>query len=191
LEYTILPHTVEYVADANASTGEEWVINPGSDGIKASKTRLRYENEMEISQNKEADWIALQPVTEVVGYGTQILITTLPDSDIEYWAAVEMYATSYYPCGFSDGSCSYSTASGQALTKGVVAVTLEWYQALKGYRVYIPGYGIGVIADVGGGIPGKTWIDLGYDNNNYVGWSQYVTVYFLPPAPETIPWFLR
>jgi hypothetical protein len=74
---------------------------------------------------------------------------------------------------------------------GVVALNLDWYRALKGVRVFIPGYGIGVIGDVCPGCVGKPWIDLGYDQNNYVGWSSTVTVYFLAPAPLEIPWFLQ
>ena len=77
------------------------------------------------------------------------------------------------------------------LAKGVVAVVSEWYSVLKGYQVYVPGYGVGVIGDSGYGIPGTTWIDLGYDNDNWVPWSKVVTVYFLYPAPEEFPWFLQ
>jgi hypothetical protein len=53
--------------------------------------------------------------------------------------------------------------------------------------VYVPGYGIATILDVGGGIPGRPWIDLGYSDSDYVSWHQWVTVYFLsPPPPESL-----
>ena len=109
---------------------------------------------------------------------------------LEYWGTKTMYATSYYPCGFLN-RCSYTTASGATLQKGIVAFTVEWYRELKGTQVYVPGYGIGTVSDTGGGIPGKDWIDLGYGNEDYIPWSKNLTVYFLGPPPDPIPWFLQ
>jgi hypothetical protein len=43
------------------------------------------------------------------------------------------------------------------------------------------------VADTGGGIPGKYWIDLGYSEEDFVNWHQTVTVYFLNPAPPNVP----
>jgi len=51
-----------------------------------------------------------------------------------------------------------------------------------GTRMYVPGYGQAEAADVGGGVHGR-WIDLGYDDGNFINWHQYVTVYFLTPVP--------
>ena len=191
LEQIAIPQGTEYRPDPNTPRGQEWIIEAGWDGAQINKTTIRYENDQEVSRQLIENWSKVDPQPKIIGYGTKVIIEKVPGTDLDYWAAVEMYATSYYPCGFASGICSYSTASGKPLTKGIVAVTLEWYRVLKGTRVYIPGYGFGEIADTGGGIPGKVWIDLGYDNENYVPWSGYVTVYFLPPAPETIPWFLR
>jgi len=55
--------------------------------------------------------------------------------------------------------------------------------------MYVPGYGFAVAADTGGGVKGR-WIDLGYDDDNYVGWHQNVTIYFLTPVPpeSSIVW---
>jgi 3D (Asp-Asp-Asp) domain-containing protein len=62
------------------------------------------------------------------------------------------------------------------------------FNQLSGSQVYIPGYGVAVIGDVGGGFPdGRAWIDLGYSDDDYQSWSGMVTVYFLAPAPATIP----
>jgi hypothetical protein len=51
------------------------------------------------------------------------------------------------------------------------------------------GYGPAEAADVGGGVRGR-WIDLGYEDHNFVNWHQYVTVYFLTPVPaaSSIVW---
>jgi 3D (Asp-Asp-Asp) domain-containing protein len=46
-------------------------------------------------------------------------------------------------------------------------------------QVYIPGYGFATVADIGGGIPGKRWIDLGYGEEDYQPWSKEVMVYIL------------
>lgn len=59
---------------------------------------------------------------------------------------------------------------------------------MAGQQVYVPGYGHGVIGDSGGGgIPGRYWIDLAYDDENYVGWHHWTTLYFLTPVPAYIP----
>ena len=55
--------------------------------------------------------------------------------------------------------------------------------------VYVPGYGFAIIADVGA-LSSKPWIDLGYSDDDYEPWSQNVTMYFLTPIPESIPWTL-
>jgi len=54
----------------------------------------------------------------------------------------------------------------------------------------VPGYGAGVIADVGGGIPGKYWIDLGFTDEDFEPWHQNTILYFLTPAPAIVPWIL-
>lgn len=74
--------------------------------------------------------------------------------------------------------------------RGVIGVTRQWYNLLAGQRVYIPGYGIAVIADVGGGIPGTKWIDLGFSDSDYESWHQNVTLYFLTPVPSNVQWNL-
>jgi 3D (Asp-Asp-Asp) domain-containing protein len=58
---------------------------------------------------------------------------------------------------------------------------------MKLQPVYVPGYGRGIIADTGGGIPGRYWIDLGYDDENYESWHFWTTLYFLTPVPGYIP----
>jgi 3D (Asp-Asp-Asp) domain-containing protein len=109
---------------------------------------------------------------------------------IQYWRKLTAYATSYSPCTIYTDHCSYNTASGGTLAKGVVAVIRSWYNQLKGAQVYIPGYGQATIADIGGGVGGQNWVDLGYSEGDYVGWHQNVTLYFLAPAPANIGWAL-
>lgn len=193
IEQTSIPYSIERRPDPEIAIGQEVVIEEGKIGLQVTRMKIRYEDQQEVSRLQEAQWIVSNPERKLVSYGTQVVsqpVGTSGESQ-DYWASTEMYATSYYPCGFSNGRCSYITASGMTLKKGIVAMSVEWYKALRGVQVYIPGYGYGVIADSGGGIPGKNWIDLGYGNDDYVPWSQTVTVYFLNPPPAEIPWFLQ
>jgi len=59
-----------------------------------------------------------------------------------------------------------------------------------GTRLYVPGYGFAVAMDTGR-ITGA-WIDLGYEDDDFVLWHQFVTVYFLTPVPplDQIAWII-
>ena len=168
------------------------VLQPGEFGLLARRVRTRIENGTQVSQNVESEWIARQPKTRIVGYGTKAVLHSLdtPDGPIQYWRAVTMYATSYSPCRIFKDRCDSYTASGATLKKGIAAMTGQWYYYSGGDQVYVPGYGTATIADTGGGIPGRYWIDLGYSEEDYVSWHQYVTVYFLAPIPSQIMWVL-
>ncbi len=192
LEQQPIPFKSIYQPDPQTELDQRSVVKPGELGVEVSRVRVRYEDGAEISRAEEAQWVAKQPVDQVLGYGTQVVVRTLetPEGTIEYWRAVTAFATSYHPCGFLN-RCSYITASGATLQKGILAVTRAWYSWMRGQQMYIPGYGRGVVADNGGGYPdGRNWIDLGYSDADYVPWAQYVTVYFLTPVPANIPWIL-
>jgi len=168
------------------------ILQAGELGLKARRVRTRYEDGIEVSQAVEGEWTALEPKKQIVGYGTKIVIRTLntPDGPIQYWRAVQMYATSYSPCRVVNGQCSDTTATGAKLQKGIVAMTATWCHYTCGGKVYVPGYGVGTVADTGGGIPGRYWIDLGYSESDFVNWHQSVTVYFLTPVPADVMWVL-
>lgn len=168
------------------------VVQDGEYGLTARRIRVRYEDGQEVTRRVEDEWIAKEPQKRIVGYGTKIVIRTLntPDGPIEYWRAIQMYATSYSPCRIYKDRCDSYTALGATLKKGVVAMTNEWCRYTCGDRVYVPGYGVGAVLDTGGGIPGRYWIDLGYSEEDYVSWHQTVTVYFLAPVPSNLMWVL-
>ncbi|MCL4559979.1 MAG: ubiquitin-like domain-containing protein [Chloroflexi bacterium] len=192
LEQKTIPFKSTYQPDPQTELDQHSVIRAGVPGIQVTRVRVRTEDGKEISRQTEGEWVARQPQTQVLGYGTQAVVhtATVDGTTIHYWRAVNAYATSYSPCNVGTGSCSDTTASGARLTKGIVAVIRSWYNQMKGQQVYIPGYGVGTIADIGGGVGGANWIDLGYDDANYVGWHQNVTIYFLTPVPASIPWIL-
>jgi uncharacterized protein YabE (DUF348 family) len=172
------------------------LVDPGEGGVLATRTRVRYEDGMEIGRTGEPEWVAVEARDRIMGYGTKIVIRTLdtPNGPIEYWRAVPMYATSYSPCRLGvPGYCSTTMANGEELAHGNAAFIVRWYRVMRGQYVYVPGYGTAKISDTGGGIPGRRWIDLGYIDSEYVSWHGWVTVYFRTPVPPEglIMWVLE
>ena len=56
--------------------------------------------------------------------------------------------------------------------------------------MYVPGYGLGLMADTGGPRSSPYWIDLGYSDEDYVPWSRYIDVYLLAPVPAEVDYLL-
>lgn len=190
LEQKSIPFKNTYQMDNTVELDTRKVVTAGEYGIEVSKVRVRLEDNVETGRTVEAAWVAKEPKDQVVGYGTQAVVKTIdtPYGALEYWRAVNVFATSYSPCRLGiPNYCNYQTSSGAQLTQGIVAVTRAWYSWMRGQQVYIPGYGIATIADVGGGIPGRNWVDLGYTDADYKSWASNVTMYFLAPIPASYP----
>lgn len=189
-----VPFKSMYQGDPTVEIDNFSLIDAGTLGVRATRIRLRLEDGEEVDRVVEETVEVLEPKPRVVGYGTKIVIRTLntPDGPIEYWRAVSMYATAYSPCNSAADKCYPNTSSGKPVVKGVVAFVRRWYLQMKGWPLYVPGYGIATVEDVGGGIPGRYWIDLGFTDYDIVSWHQWVTVYFLTPVPpaDAIPWIL-
>jgi len=175
-----------YVEDPNAELDTVSVVVPGQVGLVVMRTRIRLEDGKEVANVTEGPWKASDPQDGVLGRGTKAVVRTetIDGETIEYWRKVTVYATSYSPQHLGGDN---RTASGMILTKGIIAVRTSWYSVMQFQPVYVPGYGRGIIADTGGGIDGRYWIDLGYDDSNYVGWHYWTTLYFLTPVPAYIP----
>jgi len=188
-----IPYESEFVASADVVLDQQQILEPGQTGLSVSRVRIRYEDGQEVSRQSEAETLVRAPQKQITGYGTKVEVkTTVVDGvQIEYWRAVQMYATAYSPCHSGSSQCYPSTASGKPVKRGVVAVTSAWYASMRGQPVFIPGYGYATIEDVGGGIPGRNWIDLGYSDSEYRGWGVWVTVYFLTPVPPSIMYVLN
>jgi uncharacterized protein YabE (DUF348 family) len=185
-----IPFAKKFEYSADLAVGAQKVLQAGEPGLMVSRVRVRYENDVEVERVTEAETLVRQPKDSVVSLGTQVTVQTLdvPGGQIQYWRAVQIYATSYSPCRSGTSKCSSGTASGIPVKHGVVAMTRGLYNQLAGSQVYVPGYGVGVIGDVGGGFPdGRLWIDLGYSDEDWQNWGGMVTVYFLAPAPASIP----
>lgn len=181
IEQAPLPFETEFVADPNTELDSRSVLQAGEYGLSSTRVRIRYEDGVEVERTSDTAWVSRLPVNRIEGYGTQIVMKTITTSDgatIQYWRAIQMYATSYRPLETSN-----TTASGLPLQKGVCAIDRRYIPFFT--QMYIPGYGNCTAADVGGGVAGR-WIDLGYSNEDYQSWHQWVTVYFLWPAPAFV-----
>ncbi len=188
----IIPHATEWQPDATADLDAISVIQLGQDGVQASRVRVRYEDGVEVSRQAEAERILVEPLDQINGYGTNIVIRTavVDGVTIEYYRAVQVFATSYSPCRSGvPNQCFHGTSLGAGSPRrGIIATWYNWFIALGGHSVYIPGYGAGIIADVGAyrdrSVP---WIDLAFTDADYEPWATYVTMYFTTPVPPDVP----
>jgi resuscitation-promoting factor RpfB len=201
-EQKVTPYSVEYATDATMAAGASVVTRSGQNGVSVSREIVRYENGEEASRETESELVLQEKINELVTKGPSAATTSTtatstqttadgavgtidtPNGTLSYYYSTSVYATSYSPCRLGTGSCGSTTASGKTLTTGMIAVTRAWYNILKGYQIYVPGYGIGTVEDLGGGVSGKQWIDLGYSDADWVQWSRNVTIYFLTPKPS-------
>ncbi len=192
LTQTNIPFEVDFIQSDEVELDKRDVVQPGEFGVEVTRTRIIYEDDQEVNRIEEVTWVAKEPVDQLTGLGTNVVVRTMdtPNGPIEYWRAVNVYATSYSPCRSGADRCYYGTSSGLPAAYGAIGVTRAWYNLMVGQRLYVPGYGIGTIADIGGGVPGQYWIDLAYSDDDYVAWHHNVTVYFLTPVPDNIPWIL-
>lgn len=188
-----IPFKSDFQSSPDVELDQQQILQPGQPGLAVSRVRIRYQDGVEVSRQTESETVARPPKDRVIGYGTKPVVhaTSVDGVQIQYWRAVQVYATSYSPCRSDPNRCYPGTSSGLPVRKGVVAVNPTWYSNMAGQQIYVTGYGKATIADVCGGCVGKLWIDLGYSDNDYVGWGSSVTIYFLTPVPPNILYVLQ
>jgi len=190
LEQKLLPFETFYQPMTNLDVDTQQILQAGESGVIAQRIYVRSEDGNEVSRKVDTQWMAREAKPRIIGYGTKVAKRTLdtPEGQITYWRSLTMYATSYSPCRLGKPNyCHETTATGAILQKGLVAVTRANFAIYGNTQLYIPGYGFATVADIGAGIPGKEWIDLGYSDKDWVQWGQNVTVYFLWPPPNNFP----
>jgi 3D (Asp-Asp-Asp) domain-containing protein len=182
VEQTPLPYETVYQAVDTLELDSQTVVQAGAYGITARRVRVRSEDGVEVGRQVEGEWVALQPQAYIIGYGTKIVmhILSTPDGTIKYWRAMQFWVTSYHPSEVG-GSI---TASGKPVRKGLAGVDRNYIPF--GTMMYVPGYGTAEAAD-SGHYTGR-WLDLAYSDDDFVGWHQWITVYFLWPPPAFVPW---
>ena len=183
-----IPFSTRTELSADLEIDQQALLQGGEPGLAISRLRTRSEDGVQVSQKNESEIVIRPPQDSIIGIGTKIVIrtTTVDGVDIEYWRTLHLYATSYSPCRSAtpDGRCSYGTSSGMTAGKGVVAMQYYWYLLFGFEHLYVPSYGYAVVGDVGGSnLSSHYWIDLGYNDSDYVEWADWVTVYFLTPVP--------
>ncbi len=186
---TALPYGNEYVEDPGTELDQSSIVTPGQYGVQVSRERVMFEGAQQVALKRDAAWEVSTPVNQLTGYGSKPVIRSIdtPYGTLEYWRKMTVYVTSYAPCPYGETPCYFGSSSGMPVQEGLIATYLSWYRAMKFQRLYVPGYGIGTIGDVGRHPDGIPWIDVAYTNETYIPWGQWETVYFLAPIPSWFP----
>lgn len=168
-----IPRPVEYRDDPNLLSGRSYVLQPGADGLIRREFEVRRENGREVARTLVSE-TTVPPQPRVVVRGTARLAPAGGNcAGLAYREALTVWATWYNPASAG----GYITATGAVLDYGIVAVDPTVIPL--GTRMCVPGYGIAVAADTGGGVRGYM-IDLGYPAGVIPTWrTGYVTIYIL------------
>ncbi len=185
-----IPHETVYRYDGNLSDGARVVTQAGADGYVRKEYLVKQINGLEVSRQPLGETM-VQTTSQIVTIGTATATPeptsfggTAPDGG-QCAKTVTVWST-YYTAASAGGS---RTATGTGVYKGIVAVDPRVIPLRT--NLYVEGYGLGLAGDTGGGIK-RLHIDLGYDDDNYIGWHHYVDIYLLEPAPppDRMPWVL-
>ncbi len=170
------------------------VLQAGVPGLARQEVRLSYENGRVVAEEVLAETVLQAPVDEIVAYGTNVIWNTVETEQgtKRYWRHLRAYASSYSlsRAGTPKSAPWYGrTRMGLPMGKGIVAVDPKIIPL--GMWLYVPGYGVGIAGDTGGGVRGYH-VDLGFDDDNYEGWHWPVDVYILErlPPEHQMRWIL-
>lgn len=187
LEERALPYETIVQGDPALELDQRGVGQEGREGLEQTRIRVRYEDGVEVERLPESIYIARAPQNRVITYGTKVVVRTVdtPNGPRPYWRRLRVWATSYHPAALGGDD---RTATGRRLEHGVVAADRSVLPF--GTEVFVPGYGVGVVADTAPPRRGGMWIDLGYSDADYQHWSRYVDVYVLGEPPANIDYIL-
>lgn len=158
-----VPFGTKRWAEPKWVVGETGILREGKPGLEEQHMLLTYENGRLVQALVEGTEVLEEPVDEIVGVGTRILVHSMqtPAGLIRYTDVLNMEATAYYPGPESTGVWADGfTSTGLRAGHGVIAVDPRVIPL--GTRLYVPGYGIAVAGDVGGAIKGNI-VDLAFD----------------------------
>lgn len=170
-EHETLPFKTIIIDNPTHEVGYELVLQEGQDG------RITRTYEVELFYDQEVNRVLLaEETTEVVEKkierGTKPKTLETPHGPFTYRRVLDAWSTSY------DGNCLGCTGvtyTGTKVDHGICAV--DPYVIPLGTKFYVPGYGMCLAADIGGGINGNH-IDLGFKDVKQGWWSaRWVTIY--------------
>lgn len=182
-ETSAVAYQTIYQADGSRPLDTQGVAQDGREGVQRVVTRVRLEDGIETGRTVDGATIVRPPQDQIITYGTDIILNTLdtPDGPQVYWRVLRLYATSYHPAALGGDNI---TASGRVLQRGIVGADTDLLPF--GTQVYVPGYGVGLVADTGAERHDPYWIDLGYSDADWRSWSSPVDVYLLAPPPNQV-----
>lgn len=181
--------------DPNQEIDSIRLAQAGHEGLRKHQWRMTYEDGQEVSRVKEREWMETEIEDRVYKYGTKIVVRQLdtPDGPISYWRKTRVWATwydarqGYWP---PDSPNYGRTRLGLLAQHGIMAVdpsTIPFWT-----KAYVPGYGVALAGDTGGGIKGRM-IDLAFSVDEPKTWrTGWVDIYWLLPVPpaDEIRWTL-
>lgn len=170
-----IPFPIQYENDPTTSIGIFQTVQEGRVGREVKTIKITYYQNNEFG--REVVRIEREePKPKIMKRGTKEILGNLetPEGQIIYKAKLRVWSTSYDK---NCRGCNETTAIGMKAGFGVIAVDPNIIPL--GSKVYIPGYGIAVAGDVGGGVKG-TVVDLGFDDVKKGWWSaRFTDLYIL------------
>lgn len=178
-----LPFSTVHWAAPHLPQGETSVVREGRTGRLERSIRVVYEDGVEVGREVVSETIAEEPVNRIIEGGTREAMQVVQTSSgpLEYTEVRRMEATGYEASPISTGEWSDGyTFVGLRARRGIIAVDPTVIPL--GTRLYVPGYGEGIAADIGGAIKGNI-IDLFFETyEEAIQWGrQQVDVYILAP----------
>ncbi|NLA58491.1 MAG: DUF348 domain-containing protein [Firmicutes bacterium] len=161
-----IPYGRKEWAEPTLEKGKTKIVQSGQLGLREKVYEVTYENGREVDRELILTHVVREPKDEIIGIGTRepskSVITAR--GPVQYREVKEMIATAYYPGPESTGKwADGTTATGVKAGFGIAAVDPQVIPL--GTRLYVPGYGHALAADVGGAIKGNR-IDLCFDTYN-------------------------
>ena len=187
VEEEIRPYLSVWEPDPEMEIDNRRLDQEGVAGITRHRYVVVLEDGEPITRTLQETWLAQEPITKVLKYGTQVVLRDLETSQgtLTYWRKIRMFATSYSAdeSGVPRDAPYYGrTRLGTPVGYGIAAVDPKVIEL--GSDVYVPGYGVASADDTGGAIKGR-WIDMAYDEGQLRPWSRCVDVYVLAPVPPS------
>ncbi|OGD86326.1 hypothetical protein A2Z23_00205 [Candidatus Curtissbacteria bacterium RBG_16_39_7] len=170
-----IPFGIKYEDDPTSNIGTFQTIQEGQVGEEIRTIKITYYQDNEYGK-EVIKTERKEPQSKIVKRGTKEILGRLetPQGEITYKAKLRVWATSYDQ---NCRGCNETTATGMRTGYGVIAVDPKIIP-LKS-KVYVPGYGLAVAGDVGGGIKGAM-VDLGFDDVKNGWWSaRFTDIYIL------------